>query len=266
MSSSVEQVAPRTVARRLSSNKSGNALLNRIPAEHLDSLLRDCRSPLLMMRLKALGVAKAAERLAVQQALREEEDRITRSTPMPMRTLTPGDKIGDVLQPIAQSPVKQHPLSDLTNSSSLLDLTNPTPSQAFSKRLASTPMIPKATAPHGGAQPSSSVIKRISSSPTAAFTPTNAVATATLAPEATRGTWSVRALLFQMITFVPRTLGRLGFRLASLPLVIALSAISLYFSLVCSALRPAIRLAERVAVCLGAPPHLVARFSRVMRA
>lgn len=74
-SSAIDRVAPRTIERRLSSNKSGNALLNRIPAAHLDSLLRDCRSPLLSMRLKALGVTKAAERHALQQALREEEER-----------------------------------------------------------------------------------------------------------------------------------------------------------------------------------------------
>ena len=74
-SSAIDRVAPRTVERRLSSNKPGNALLNRIPAQHLDSLLRDCRSPLLSMRLKALGIKKVAERQALQQALRNEEER-----------------------------------------------------------------------------------------------------------------------------------------------------------------------------------------------
>jgi hypothetical protein len=68
--------APRTVERCVrQSGAPGAALLARMPAERLDSLLRETvdepvPSPLVDARLKALGVKKAAHRLSIQAALK----------------------------------------------------------------------------------------------------------------------------------------------------------------------------------------------------
>lgn len=241
---------PRTVERKLASSGNGASLLRKVPASHLDSLLRDCRSPLLMMRLKALGVNKQSDRLALQQALREEEDRIVQSSKKP----TPGaaadvDK-SHVIEPVAMfSPMKKsHPLSDLTNSDSLLDLTNPAPSPAFSKRLAATPAIAKPATP---AKPQSATI---STSPTSAFAPTKAAASSSVVPTS--------AGLIATIGALPRTIGRAAYRAATLPWVLALAAVSLYISFVWGAFTFPLRVGQKVAT------RLMPRFlsSRLVRA
>ena len=91
------------------SGSPGAALLSRLPAERLESLLRDtegipCFSPLLDARLKALGVKKLGHRLQIQEALKDARESAIET---PERVLD----IGGAVAP--------SPLSDLTNSNSV---------------------------------------------------------------------------------------------------------------------------------------------------
>ena len=103
--------APGTVERQLRmSGSPGAALLSRLPAERLESILRDtegipCFSPLLDARLKALGVKKLGHRLQIQDALKDARERAIE---------TPEQRVIDLSDAIAPSP-----LSDLTNSASI---------------------------------------------------------------------------------------------------------------------------------------------------